>query len=83
MLFCLAKLETNFMKPKAKRRITVTPKSRGSKSLALGKVTAYFSENFRQSFGAEGVYYSPAEWRKLEKRLPSKIQLRPVPTPNR
>jgi hypothetical protein len=69
------------VKSKAKNRITVTPESRGAKVLTIAEVTAYFSENFRQSFGAEGIYYSPEEWRKLQERLPSKIRLRRVTSP--
>ncbi|MCP4700094.1 MAG: hypothetical protein GY862_25065 [Gammaproteobacteria bacterium] len=67
------------MKRKSEQtKIAVTPKTRGSKVLALSKVKAYFSENFRQSLGAEGVYYSPEEWRRLEKRLPPKVHLQQV-----
>ncbi len=60
--------------------IVITPVSMGAETMSRHEVRAYFSENFRQSFAAEGVYYSKAEWKDTEQRILKKKKRRRLAT---
>jgi hypothetical protein len=59
-----------------RKNVIITPLSRGCKHIARKDIEQHLSENMRQSFAAEGVYFSPEKWKKLQTRTKKIRQIR-------
>jgi phosphohistidine phosphatase SixA len=55
----------------ALNKVITSPATRGSKTMERHEFKEYISENFRNSFFAEGVRYTKEEWKQLDERVES------------